>query len=348
MGTKENEETNRPLGVLGCLMAGFEMLGHNWWLLALPVFLDLFFWLGPQLSILPLIQSLVASIKGQPMPDAETARQFMLQAQTLDQIGKQFNLLSLLSAVPLLSIPSLLAQHAPGILSPVGERAVFVVQNPLVVLGWTAVLIPASLVLGFMYLNSLANSVHTLRQIEKEPASNGGEGQEATERPKHTIPGCNVILKLVRAMLFYAGLMVAGIIFLPLWLTVIVTAAEIADFLLMLMWGLSIGMISFVVLHLLFVVHGVLLGERGLFRAILESIALIRANFGSSAALVLAMVLIYQGLGYVWSLPSSDSWLLLIGILGNSCIATGLITGTFVFYQERMRILMGGKPLATT
>src|SRR4030042_2994369 len=96
MGAKENEETNRPLGVLGCLMAGFEMLGHNWWLLALPAFLDLFFWLGPQLSISPLIQSLAASIRSQPMPDVETARQLMLQAQTLDQIGKQFNLLSLL------------------------------------------------------------------------------------------------------------------------------------------------------------------------------------------------------------------------------------------------------------
>ena len=56
---------------------------------------------------------------------------------------------------------------------------------------------------------------------------------------------------------------------------------------------------------------------------------------------MMAAVLIYQGLGYIWSLPSGDSWLLLIGILGNSCIATGLLTGTFVFYQERVGVLTG-------
>jgi hypothetical protein len=55
-------------------------------------------------------------------------------------------------------------------------------------------------------------------------------------------------------------------------------------------------------------------------------------------------VLIYQGLGYVWSLPSGDSWLLLMGILGNSCIATALITGTFVFYQERIKTLKRQRP----
>jgi hypothetical protein len=48
------------------------------------------------------------------------------------------------------------------------------------------------------------------------------------------------------------------------------------------------------------------------------------------------VVVIYEGLGFVWSLPSGDSWALLIGILGNGCIATGLTAATFVFYQEQI------------
>jgi hypothetical protein len=41
-------------------------------------------------------------------------------------------------------------------------------------------------------------------------------------------------------------------------------------------------------------------------------------------------------LGFIWSLPTSDSWTLLIGIVGNGCIATGLTAATFVFYRERI------------
>jgi hypothetical protein len=91
----------------------------------------------------------------------------------------------------------------------------------------------------------------------------------------------------------------------------------------------------------LFVVPGVLVGGRGLLRAIWESILLIHTQFSSVVGLVLLVVVISQGLGFVWSLPSGDSWLLLIGILGNGCIATGLTAALFVFYQERVGQLPG-------
>lgn len=343
MGVQRNEKTDRPMGVLGSLMTGFEMLGHNWWLLALPVLVDLFFWIGPQLSVAPLTQEIVIFLKNQPAPDAEAARRLTFLVQALEQFGEQFNLFSLLSTMPLLSPPSLLAQHAPGITSPVGERAVLSVTNLLTLTEWGVVLVPVGLLLGFVYLHLVARSVHTLRSREEKDAD-----QKDKEADAKKAPGCNIALKLIRIFLFTAGLLVIGILLLPIWLTVLTVAAAIADILLLLTWGLSVGMICFAVLHLLFVVHGVLLGERGLLRAILESIVLIRANFSSTMGLVLAIMLIYQGLGFIWSIPASDSWLLLIGILGNSCIATALITGTFVFYQERIHMLVGATPPATT
>lgn len=269
----------------------------------------------------------------------------MLTVQTLEQFSEQFNLFSLLSTIPLLSPPSLLAQHAPGVMSPMGERVVLSVTNVLTLTGWGAVLVPGGLLLGFVYLYLMAERVHTLRLMEKAPAP---ESQEGVAEPKRNIPGCNVALKLVRVFLFSAGLLGIGIVLFPLWVTVLMLATEISEILLLLTWGLSMGMMSFVLIHLLFVVHGVLLGQRGLLRAILESVVLIRTNFPSSVGLVLAIVLIYYGLGHVWSLPSGDSWLLLIGILGNSCIATALITGTFVYYQERIQKLAGATPPATT
>jgi hypothetical protein len=348
MGMQKNEETNRPTGILGCLMAGFEMLGHNWWLLTLPVLLDLFLWLGPQLSISPLIGDLAAAMRRQPMPDVETARQVMLQAQALDQIGERFNLLSLLSTVPLLSIPSLLAQHAPGNLSPVGERAVFVVHDPLAIVGWSAVLIPASLLLGFAYLNSLANRIQALWKKRKDSDSSiTPEAQAGQPAPAGCLLG-NAVGKLIRMLSFAIGLLMIFAVFIPIWSVVVGVATVVNQLFGMIIQGLTIGLIVFFMIHLVFVAHGILLGGRGVLRAVLESIVLTRANFISAMGLVVITTLIYLGLGFVWSMPAGDSWLLLIGILGNSCIATALITGTFVFYQERIHMLVGATPPAAT
>jgi hypothetical protein len=323
MGVNENREDNRPLGMLGCLMAGFEMLGRNWWLLALPVLLDLFFWLGPQLSIAPLIQEAMTTLESSPWP--------MPAVQVPEQFIEQFNLFSLLSTMPLLGPPSLLAQHVPGVTSPIGERLVLPVTNGLMLTGWGALLIPAGALLGFAYLNSLARSVYALRSKEKA----------MPEKPGRKASWWSTALRLIRTLLFATGLLVIRTLIAPIWYLMTGVALAIDPCLGPAIQGLAVGIGGFIILHLVFVIHGVLLGQRGLLRAILESVALTQVNFPSAAGLVLIALLIYQGLGVVWSLPASDSWLLLIGILGNSCIATALITGTFVFYQERIGVLGG-------
>jgi len=152
--------------------------------------------------------------------------------------------------------------------------------------------------------------------------------------------------KFIRVLLFAAGLLVAGMMLVPLWMLLVGAIMAIVPPLGMLAWSLSIGLGSYLVLHLLFVVPGVLVGGRGLLRAIWESILLIHTQFSSVVGLVLLVVVISQGLGFVWSLPSGDSWSLLIGILGNGCIATGLTAALFVFYQERVGQLPGARQVS--
>jgi hypothetical protein len=88
------------------------------------------------------------------------------------------------------------------------------------------------------------------------------------------------------------------------------------------------------------------LGERGLWRATLESIVLMHTQFSSLVGLVVLVLVIHSGLGFVWSLSPADSWLLLFGILGNACIATGLTAAVFVFYQERIGRLPGTRQIS--
>ena len=152
--------------------------------------------------------------------------------------------------------------------------------------------------------------------------------------------------RFIRVFLFAAGLLVAGMMFIPLWMLVVGVIVATAPPLGFLVWTLSIGLGSYFALHLLFVIPGVLIGGRGLLRAIWESVLLIHTQFPSVVGLVLLVVVIYQGLGFVWSLPAGDSWSLLVGILGNGCIATGLTAALFVFYQERVGKLPGPRQVA--
>jgi hypothetical protein len=351
MDAKPREEQTGPLGVLACIMAGFETLGQNVWPLAFPLALDLFLWLGPQLSVAPLIEWYITlSAKMQPSFSPQVV-------EAMEQFAERFNLFSLLNAIPFLSIPSLISHHAPGTLTPLGERVALPVGNVLALLGCGIVLIPVGLVMGSLYLTALSGAVQAVRGGVPAPPASGlampaakelsaANAGAAAANPA-TMAMVNTVLKLIRVLTFSGVLVGLGVVLVPIWIVVVFLAMSVAEILGLIFWGLSVGAAGFLLLHLMFVVHGVTLGERRLLRAVVESIALIRFNFAPSAGLVILGLLIYQGMGYIWSLPEGNSWLLLLGILCNSGIATAMVTATFIFYQERIVHLPGLGVMAT-
>jgi len=300
------------------------MVGQHLGLIVLPMLLDLFLWLGPRLSIAPLVRQFIGWLRLQPMPDPAMTRQLEQWIRLVEQGNDRFNLLSLFSKFPLLDVPSLLAQHAPDLVTPLGEPRVFLVTSVLPLLVWIAVLIPTGLVLGFVYLNSLTRRVYDMRSPDegKEAEQDAGTG--------------SILTKFIKVFMFIAGLTVLMVIFMPLWSLVVGIILVIAPPIGFFVWSLSIGIFGYLALHLLFVIPGVLLGNRGLFQATLESFVLIQTRLPSIVGLIVLVMVIYEGLGFVWLLPPGDSWTMLIGILGNGCIATGLTAAMFVFYQEQV------------
>ena len=330
MDARTGQET-AALGVIGCVRAGFELVGRNLWLLAFPIALDLLLWLGPRLSISPLLQTLIAFFKVQFGSDPSVVPQVSQLGNLLEQLGQRFNLMSLLSGLPLFTIPSLLSGLATEAISPLGDARVHMMTGLFSSFLWAAGLLCLGLILGILFLNSLARRVVAMRPIPKpslSPQEDAGEGPGSGEESH--------FIRLVRVFLFVGGVLVIVACLLPVWALVFGMAAVIAPLLGVAVWVLSVGLVGYLCLHLLFVVHSVLLGGRGLIRAIWESVVLIHAQLPSVAGLVALIVIIHQGLGQVWALPSSDSWLLLVGILGNACIATGLTAATFVFYEQRI------------
>lgn len=262
----------------------------------------------------------------QPVPDPAMVSQVEQAVLLLEQAGEQFNLFSLFSVLPLLDVPTLLAQRVPGMVTPLGEPRVLLVTSVFVLVVGVAMIIPVGLVLGFFYLNGLARRIRAARYSNE----NETEGTEQVVRVRSGLG------KFINVFLFVTGLLTAGMVFVSTWSLVVGVVMLISPPFGFLVWSLGIGLGGYLILHLLFVIPGVLLGERGLFQATVESFMLIQTRFPSVVGLILLAAVIYEGLGFVWSLPSGDSWSLLVGILGNGCVATGLMAGTFVFYREHV------------
>ena len=319
-------------GVIGCLAGGFELLGRNLLLLALPVVLDAVLWLGPRVSIAPILLRFTQLLEMQPAADAQMTSQIAQATDLLERLAGQFNLLSVLGAVPVLQVPSLLARRGGSGRSPLGEPRVFSLSSPFAVIPWWAGLLLAGIALGFLYLNEIAHQVETLPAYSENPVGKSVVTDPVTANGF----GQNSIRMFARFLLFALGMVVAAFSVLSLWLIVVAMGTLIAQSVGILLWMAGVGLVSYAALHLVFVVPGLLLGNRRLLQAVGESVLLSHIHLSSVVGLVVLAAVIYEGLAFAWSLPSSDSWALLIGIAGNAAVATGLTGAAFLFYRERM------------
>jgi len=326
-------------GVMGCLAGGFELLGRNLLLLALPVALDLVLWLGPRVSIAPILLRFTQLLEMQPTADAQMTSQIAQATDLLELFASQFNLLSMLGTIPVLHVPSLLARRGGGGGSPLGEPRVISLSSPFAAMPWWAGLLLAGIALGFLYLNEIAHHVETLPAYSENPAGKVGVTDTATANGFTQ----GSIWKFARFLLFALGLAVAAFSVLSLWLIVVALGTLIAQSLGVLLWIAGVGLVSYAALHLVFVVPGLLLGNRRLLQAVGESILLSHMHLSSVVGLAVLAAVIYEGLAFAWSLPSSNSWALLVGIAGNAAVATGLTGALFLFYRERMALAVAAR-----
>lgn len=330
MELRREEKMNAPRGVLGCLTAGFEVLSSNLDLVVIPALLDLLLWFGPRLSVAPLLQRLSALFEAQASANPDMAQQAAQVVPLLEQFGQRFNLVSLLSSLPMLHVPSLLAQHSIGKVSPLNSPRVFSITSILTFIPWWMGLLLAGLVLGGFYLNELANRMSIPRGLFRR------ERHKAADDAEKDRGMSSGMWKMLRLLLFESGLLFIWAVFSSLWFLLTGIATLIAEPIGVLIWVLGVALTIYLALHLIFVIPSILIGGRGLLQAVWESVMLSHSQLPSVLGLVGLGLVIYKGLGYAWSLPDGDSWLLLIGVLGNSAIAAGLLAAIFIFYRDRL------------
>lgn len=318
---EENEE-RRPLGTLACITTGFEVVARNPQLIVMPLLLDLFLWLGPRLSIAPVVERVRTFSQQWMVADAsipQAAEGYTLMRQGLDKISEGFNLFSMLQPAPLLGVPVLSPLRMTAE-TPLGQQPAVELSAPIGIALLVVVLSLAGLFLSALYLRGVGRTV-----------------ADETDAP---VPGPArfavlwwALIKLV--LLLFSGLFIAS--------TALAFVATIVGLISMPLAGLILTLASsmglFIVIHLLFTIPGIVQLRRGVLRAMQESLILTRSDFLSILLLLGLIFIISQGLNVVWTLPASDTWSSLIGLAGHAFVSTALTSALFVFYQERLNFL---------
>jgi hypothetical protein len=90
--------------------------------------------------------------------------------------------------------------------------------------------------------------------------------------------------------------------------------------------------------HLFFAVDAIFVSNSGPLTAIQRSVVMVRRHLRASVALFLLTWLILTGMGRVWDVMASSltsPFGVVLGILGNAYVASGLIAAGMIFYTQR-------------
>jgi hypothetical protein len=305
-----------PQGVIASLAAGFETVNTRLELILLPLALDLFLWLGPHLTIEPLVQRMLALLSAPAGADSTTLRNLQILRAALQEYGGSFNLFSVLSTAPL-GLPSLIAGRGPTA-SPLGPAMTWPVDSFGVYLLLLGAFLLAGLFLGALYLGGIAQQVRDRRL--------------SLARTLRQVWGDWARLTALAVLALLAIILLGTPILILAFVTSLFSALAGAA-----IWILGSTIMLWALFYAGFALHGMLLQRRGLWGALWDSARLVQTNLPPSAALFVMVVVLNAGLALVWNLPDDESWYMLLGLAGHALISTALFAATFAFYQDRYR-----------
>ena len=303
-----SEPPKKPIGVIASLAGGLDTVIQGWWIMLFPLALDLFLWFGAQLSVRPIAEQVVNDLVNLAGPNQ--LFDLILQAAT------ELNYFSLISVAPL-GIPSLMTVKLPHG-TPLGPPSILTVDNELV---WFAIFFGLSVVgllLGGFYMGLIAQQVRDKQANLKR------------------------LLKLVPRYWVYTLAMIVGLLIVaailavPLMILATLLATLNTSIASLVIW-IGFMILMWLIFHLVFTVHAMLLSEMNLPQALWTSVRLTTYNSFPTMGLMVLFVAISTGMNYLWSLPAENSWMLLVGVIGHAVISSGLVASTFIFYQDRHR-----------
>ncbi len=312
------ETEEKPLGVIESLQQGFTFLNHHLWLIALPIILDVFLWLGPRLSVSTLMDRFVGALFSQPDLPQEFATNFEVASESLKGLGVNYNLLSLLAG-PLTGLPSLFARLDFRSLSSPHGGMIDLTSWQLVVM-WLLILIPVGILIGSFWLTHVVFSLRSERFLSRAFFSRWG----------WIWLNINLyfIVLFVAIVLFSLLVGAVGAIFLLLFGTIGAALFSV-------LWVLFIGFSIWLSIGLYFVVTAISLDGVNLASAVWRSLNVVGRNALSTLGFLILVLLLMEGFSRIWMQLSAQTWGVVLSIIGNAYLGAAIVAASFLFYQSR-------------
>jgi hypothetical protein len=314
-----------PPGIINSIKTGFDLIAGNIATILFPLLLNLFLWLGPRLQMNALFNSIKDTVSMTSKWQA-----FGISAEGIQQLNKWYetaNLFWLIFATPvgvsnLFANSRILQAIFPHFfkdalaqttqLTPLGNPLVLQVTEWNIV-GLTMLLILLGWILGGLYFRSVAWLAMADNGVRPTPVS-------------------HAIVQTILISISWGIMSVfVGMPFLALLTSVARSSNPFVAYLLMAFLGLAS---MWIIVPLYFWSHGIFLKQQNVLSSIWSSFQMARFTLPTSSMFVLTVFLLTFGLGYLWSIPPEDSWMMLVGILGHSFIATALLASSFVYYRD--------------
>jgi hypothetical protein len=294
-------------GVIDSVATGFLVTNRHLPFLALPIALDLLLWLGPKISIQPLLNRLFG-VGSTPLTELG-----MTGASANDQLAAsltEFNLLGLLS----LAMPS---SRSMFLSAGEADAALTIGTWPLAFAA-VVVLFTAALLIGAFYRSTVVQGVI-------EPANGNTDGIYdifVQAAPRY-----------VRLLLIVIGLAMAGLAALTALITV---ADAVVPGVGSVIVTVTAGVILWLVILFYLSESAVFVSGYGAVASLRASAQIVRAFLWPSVGLFFLLRLIGFGMGMIWGLVGDASLVTVAAIGGNAYIATGLTLAAMVYYRDRM------------
>lgn len=305
-----------PPKLMAALQAGFNDTAGHIYLILFPVLLDLFLWLGPRFGVKavfkPQLDAWLASLAGNSTNDVDSF--ILANRAVLDQFLEQFNLAGLLRTLPI-GIPSLVSSGS-GLSTPLGNQMVIEGANLFGILLAAVCFLAVGLVMGSLYFSGVA---------------------QASQVDKMDFRGGVIVAHIIQTfILTFALLMVLFGIAIPT-LLILSVLTLIAPGLAQLGGLVLLFFLFWLLLPLIFSPHGIFAAGLNAFTSVYTSVRLVRFFLPGTGTFLVALLVMYEGLNVLWRIPPSDSWMMMVGILGHGFIATSLLSASFAYYQGGMR-----------
>lgn len=311
MNTSSDIKIEKPK-VIQALLSGFNIIANKPYLILLPVLLDLFLWFGPGWRIdeyfRPLLQNF-SSLPGMDTPEyVEVIQAFQVFWQ---EALSQFNMAITISTLPI-GVPSLMSGEV-AFVNPLGHPLVFELTSNLQIIGIWLIFIAIGYSLGNLYFQNISNQVIP---SDKKPTIK-------------SFLWSYLQIVLMPILLIIVLLILSIPILLIISLVTVLSPAfsEIILFIIavVLLW---------VIMPLVFTPHSIYLYKQNLISAMMTSISVVKVSSGPTTWFLLASFILVRGFNFLWKAPTSDSWFLLIGILGHAFIVSAVIAASFYYYID--------------